>query len=70
MISDSELLRQEPKVGMDLFFWRDDNDEIHMNVISEVDLKSTYLHLTYNSWNQILINCVTQRTYSKSTSLF
>lgn len=39
MISDSELLRQEPKMG-DLFFWRDASDNIQMNVMTEQDITS------------------------------
>ncbi|OXA64595.1 uncharacterized protein LOC110841676 isoform X2 [Folsomia candida] len=39
MISESELLRQTPKVGVDLFFWKDDNDDIYTNVMTEEDVQ-------------------------------
>ncbi|OXA63181.1 uncharacterized protein LOC110841767 [Folsomia candida] len=48
MISDSELLRTVPKVGTDLFFWRDDNDNIKVNVLTELDIKKklTQVHFS------------------------
>ncbi|XP_021945560.1 uncharacterized protein LOC110843824 [Folsomia candida] len=47
MISDNELVRQEPKVG-DLFFWRDDNDNIQMNVMTEVDIKKKLAEIYFS----------------------
>ncbi|XP_021948781.1 uncharacterized protein LOC110846369 [Folsomia candida] len=48
MISDSELLRQEPKVGVDLFFWKDDNDDIQMRVMTEQDIKKKLTQIYFS----------------------
>lgn len=47
MISDSELLRKEPKVGVDLFAWRDVNDDVQMHVMMEEDVTSNFNYLQF-----------------------
>ncbi|XP_021952510.2 uncharacterized protein LOC110849411 [Folsomia candida] len=47
MISDSELLRQEPKMG-DLFFWRDASDNIQMNVMTEQDITKNLTQIYFS----------------------
>lgn len=47
MISDSELLRQEPKVGADLFAWKDATDNIQMHVMKEQDATSNFNYLQF-----------------------
>lgn len=59
MISDNELLRQDPKVGVDLFAWKDDNDDIQMRVLTDQDIERNFncLYFTLSLWKMV-INCL------------
>ncbi|XP_035705415.1 uncharacterized protein LOC118434911 [Folsomia candida] len=48
MISDNELLRQDPKVGVDLFAWKDDNDDIQMRVLTDQDIEQKLIQIYFS----------------------